>query len=93
MVLDISLVLVDKYWFSSFNIESNKSLYAWYFFFDIWIRPCIMENNQQGLSSIDTNSESSYQLWSTNKCKWSKNDRITDWMSKLNIWWLQTYWI
>ena len=30
--------------------------------FDVWIRTCRMENNLQGFSSIDTNSESSYQF-------------------------------
>ena len=31
--------------------------------YDIWIRTCMVENNWQGFSSIDTNSEASYQLW------------------------------
>ena len=36
---------------------------------DIWIRTCMLENNGQGFSSIYTNSEASYQLWSIHKCK------------------------
>ena len=34
---------------------------------DILIRNCMLENNRQGLSSIDKNGEASYQLWSIKK--------------------------
>ena len=37
--------------------------------FDIWIRTCMLENNCQVFSSVDTNGEASYQLWSIDKYK------------------------
>ena len=51
---------------------------------DKWIRPCMLENNWQGFSSMYTNSEAIYQLWSIKKQKglkqWYNNildDKIT----------------
>ena len=49
---------------------------------DMCIRTCMLENNWQGFSSIDTNIEASYKFLSIIKMEMIKNsDKITDWMS------------
>ena len=37
---------------------------------DEWIKKWMLENNYLGFSSIDMNSEASYQWWSINKWEW-----------------------